>query len=387
MYLHEVPGVVTVRKLQFNRELPAKGLETLKMRSGHRLFNKCLLRPSDFQPSQDDLEVIGAFNPGVIATQEGVVILVRVAEQPAERRQGQTGFPRWDTKAGKVVTDWQDNGELDTVDVRVARRKRDGLVRLTFTSHLRVVCSRDGRSIDSLSASWFKPATEYEEFGIEDPRITRMGDIFYITYVAVSRHGAATALASTRDFKSFERHGIIFCPENKDVVLFPEKIAGQYCAFHRPNAATPFTKPEMWLASSSDLTHWGKHERFLGGGETWDIGRVGAGTPPIRTAKGWLEIYHGNSRRQEDAGIGTYSAGALLVDSQDPRRILGAASQIFVPETDYDREGFVPNVVFPTGIVEQGETVLVYYGAADTYTAVVEFSLQEIMDLVTETRA
>ncbi len=385
IYLHWVPGVVTVRKLHFNCELSAKGLEILEMRPGRRLFNKCLLRPSDFKPSQDDLEVIGAFNPGAIATAEGVVILVRVAEQTAERRQGQTGFPRWDTKAGRVVTDWQNNGELDTVDVRVAKRKRDGLVRLTFTSHLRVVYSCDGRSIDSLKDSWFRPATEYEEFGIEDPRITRMGNTFYITYVAVSRHGAATALASTKDFKSFERNGIIFCPENKDVVLFPEKIAGQYYAFHRPNAATPFTKPEMWLASSPDLIHWGKHEPFLGGSETWDIGRVGAGTPPILTAKGWLEIYHGNSRRQEDAGIGTYSGGVLLLDSQDPRRILGAAGQIFVPETDYEREGFVPNVVFPTGIIEQGETVLVYYGAADTCAAVVEFSLREITELLTRT--
>jgi len=111
--------VVTVRKLQFNCELSAKGSELLKMRSARRLFNKCLLRPSDFRPSQDDLEVIGAFNPGAIATAEGVVILVRVGEQPAERRQGQTGSPRWDTKAGRVVTDWQDSGELDRVEVRV----------------------------------------------------------------------------------------------------------------------------------------------------------------------------------------------------------------------------------------------------------------------------
>src|SRR3989454_1134070 len=235
------------------------------MRSARRLFNKCLLRPSDFRPSQDDLEVIGAFNPGAIATAEGVVILVRVAEQPAERRQGQTGFPRWDTKAGRVVTDWQDSGELDRVDVRVCRKKRDGLVRLTFTSHLRVAYSRDGRTIDSVDGSCFKPIAGYEEFGIEDPRITRLRDTFYITYVAVSRHGAATALALTKDFKSFERHGIIFCPENKDVVLFPEKIGGQYYALHRPNAATPFTRPEMWLATSPDLVHWGRHEHFLGG--------------------------------------------------------------------------------------------------------------------------
>jgi predicted GH43/DUF377 family glycosyl hydrolase len=243
------------------------------------------------------------------------------------------------------------------------------------------VHSRDGRSIDPANGAAFQPANEYEEFGVEDPRITRIGDVFYFTYVAVSRHGAATALASTKDFRTFERHGIIFCPENKDVVLFPEKIGGNYVALHRPNGASQFTKPEMWLATSDNLARWGGHQHFLGGSAAWDIGRIGAGTPPIRTPEGWLEIYHGNSKQQEDKGVGAYSGGVLLLDLEKPQRILGAAGQIFVPETNYEREGFVPNVVFPTGIVQQGENVLVYYGAADTSTAVVEFSLPEMLSL------
>jgi predicted GH43/DUF377 family glycosyl hydrolase len=245
-----------------------------------------------------------------------------------------------------------------------------------------MIRSRDGRSIDSMDGAMFEPSNVYEEFGVEDPRITRIGETYYITYVAVSRHGVATALASTKDFKSFARHGILLPPENKDVVLFPEKIGGQYCALHRPNAATPFTKPEMWIATSPDLIHWGHHEQFLGGTEDWDIGRVGAGPPPLRTSAGWLEIYHGNSRHEEDVGIGIYSGGALLLDLENPKRILGRSGRVFVPETKYEQEGFVPNVVFPTGIVEQGETVLVYYGAADTYTAVAEFSVQELLKSV-----
>jgi predicted GH43/DUF377 family glycosyl hydrolase len=278
-----------------------------------------------------------------------------------------------------VVLDWEADNELRPVDVRVVRRKRDGLVRLTFISHLRVVRTRDGRSVDAIQDARFGPATEYEEFGVEDPRIARLGDTFYLTYVAVSRHGAATALASTKDFKSFTRHGVIFCPENKDVVLFPEKLGGNYYALHRPNGATPFTKPEMWLASSPDLLHWGQNEHFLGGSEAWDIGRIGGGTPPLRTAEGWLEIYHGNSRREEQRDIGAYSAGALLLDLNHPRHILSAKGQILLPETDFEREGFVPNVVFPTGILERGETLLIYYGAADTYCAVVEVSVKEIL--------
>jgi len=343
-----------------------------------RLFNKCLLRPGDFKSSQDDLEVIGAFNPGAIATKDGVVILVRIAEQAKEKRPGQTASPRWDSNSKRIVLDWENNNELSPVDVRVVRRKRDGLIRLTFISHLRAIYSRDGRAIDSEGAR-FEPANEYEEFGVEDPRLTRVGDRFYFSYVAVSRHGVATALASTQDFKSFERHGIIFHPENKDVVLFPEKIDGKFYALHRPNAASAFCKPEMWLASSPDLINWGEHEHFLGGSAAWDIGRIGAGTPPILTKEGWLEIYHGNSRREEDKGIGAYSAGLLLLDLENPRRILNATGQMLVPETDYEKQGFVPNVVFPTGIVEQGEELLVYYGAADTSTAVVAFSRSEIL--------
>ena len=103
----------------------------------------------------------------------------------------------------------------------------------------------------------FLPDSEMEEFGVEDPRITALGGRYYFTYVAVSRHGAATALASTTDFRQFERHGIIFCPENKDVVLFPEQVGGEFVALHRPNAATPFCRPEMWVARSPDLVRLG----------------------------------------------------------------------------------------------------------------------------------
>src|SRR5438445_8699940 len=112
-----------------------------------RLFNKCLLRPGDLKPSRDDLEVVGTFNPGAIATEKGVVILVRVAEQARERRQGQTAFPRWDAQSRRIVIDWENDNELTAVDVRVVRRTHDGLVRLTFISHLQVVHSRDGRSV------------------------------------------------------------------------------------------------------------------------------------------------------------------------------------------------------------------------------------------------
>jgi beta-1,2-mannobiose phosphorylase / 1,2-beta-oligomannan phosphorylase len=326
------------------------------------------------------MEVIGVFNPGAIRTEDGVVLLVRVAEQAAERRKGYTALPRWDAERRSYVIDWARDDEWSPVDVRVMRCHRDGLVRLTFISHLRVFYSKDGRTLQERTGAWLEPDNANEEFGVEDPRITLIGDTYYITYVAVSRHGVATALASTRDFKTFSRHGIIFCPENKDVMLFPETIGGVYHALHRPNGATAFTKPEIWVATSPDLLHWGRHERLMGGGEDWDLGRIGGGAPPIRTDAGWLEFYHGNSKREAAKDVGTYSGGLLLLDLQDPRRILGRCGQVFVPETDFERQGFVPNVVFPTGIVTQDDSALVYYGAADTFVGVVEFSLNEMVE-------
>lgn len=342
-----------------------------------RLFQRCLLRPSDLQPSREDFEVIGVFNPGVIALEGGVVLLVRVAERPRQQRAGFTGLPRWDLESGLTV-DWVPKEEIEPINPQVVRLKHNGLIRLTSISHLRIAWSRDGHSIDSVTDMCFQPETPYEEYGVEDPRITRIGDVFYLTYVAVSRHGAATALASTTDFQTFQRHGVIFCPENKDVVLFPEKIGGEYLALHRPSGAVAFTMPEMWLARSPDLIHWGRHEHFLGGISSWEIGRIGAGPPPIRTPEGWLVIYHGSCEPAHGA-LGVYSAGALLLDIEDPRRILGQSKEpILVPQSDFEQHGFIPKVVFPTGLVGSRETLLVYYGAADTVTAVVELSQRDL---------
>ena len=218
--------------------------------------------------------------------------------------------------------EWVPDAELEPIDPRVVRRKADGLVRLTFLSHLRVVRCGDGRSVESVTEVCFTPQSEWEEFGVEDARITPLDGRFWFTYVAVSRHGAATALASTTDFRTFDRHGIIFCPENKDVVLFPQRVGGAYAALHRPNGATPFTRPEMWLARSPDLTHWGRNEPLYGGSGAWETGRIGAGPPPIRTADGWLALYHGNRHPTRPGEVGAYAAGALLLDLENPARVL-----------------------------------------------------------------
>lgn len=347
-----------------------------------RQYESCLIRPGDVPASRDDFEVVGTFNPGAVATGRGdeVVLLVRVAERPREQRPGFTALPRWDVETGRVVVDWVANDEVDRSDPRKVEYKSNGLWRLTFMSHLRVLRSPDGRSVDSFEGPPFLAQSRYEEYGVEDARITRIDERFYITYVAASRHGPATALASTTDFETFERHGIIFCPENKDVVLFPQRFGSDYVALHRPAPLAPFNMPEMWLARSTDLCHWGRHEHFLSGGGGWDDGRIGGGTPPLRTDRGWLEIYHGQQRTAEHGVIGAYAAGAVLMDIENPARVIAQTPEpILTATAEYEANGFVPNVIFPTGVVQRGDTLLVYVGAADTATAVVELSLTDVL--------
>ncbi len=347
-----------------------------------RRWNSALLRPTDLAPSRSDFEVVGVFNPGAAVVAGEVVLLVRVAERPRDRRPGFTPLPRWEPGVGTVI-DWVPDADLEPIDPRVVRRKADGLVRLTFLSHLRVVRCGDGLVVNEVTDQTFAPELLTEEFGVEDPRITEIDGQFWITYVAVSRHGAATALASTADFRAIERRGTIFCVENKDVVLVPESIGGSYYALHRPNGATPFTRPEIWVARSPDLIHWGHHEPLSWGAGDWETGRVGAGPPPIRTSDGWLLIYHGNRHPTRPGEVGAYSAGALLLDLDNPSRVIKRTLEpFFVPTTDFESDGFVPGVVFPTGLVPSGDSLLVYYGAADACTAVVEFSLAELLSVL-----
>jgi predicted GH43/DUF377 family glycosyl hydrolase len=344
-----------------------------------RLATHLLLRPEDIRPTLPDWEVIGVFNPGVVRMGDTTVILARIAERPLEQRPGWTAHPRWDNGKGYVI-DWMPNEHLRSVDARVVHHIPTGLVRLTFVSHLRVFYSRDGRRIEKQDGPIFTPANEMEEFGMEDPRITPLGERYFITYVAVSRHGPATALASTRDFRTIERHGIIFCPENKDVMLLPGRVKNRYVALHRPLGDMPFCRPEMWIAFSDDLTHWGDHRFLFGGADEWEDGRVGGGAPPLETPEGWLEIYHGNRRPEVVGEIGAYCGGAMLLAADDPSVVTKVTREpILVPQETFEDEGFVAKVVFPTGVVEEGDRLLIYYGASDKYCAMAEVARDDVM--------
>ena len=345
-----------------------------------RVREQLVLQPKDVRPSNDDFTIIGVFNPGVIKIDNEVVLLARVAEQPREHRPGFIGLPRWNAN-GEMVVDWVREDEMNRTDSRVVRRKDDNLQRLTSISRLQVFRSRDGLSVDWAPGPTFFPESSVEEYGVEDPRITEIDGKYWITYVAVSRYGASTALASTEKFETFERHGLIFCPENKDAVLFPHKVNGQYVSLHRPNPNTHFGRPQIWLARSPDLLHWGQHERLYSGCADWENDRVGAGAPPIAIDEGWLEIYHGSRLSSRANEVGAYSAGALLLDRNDPTRILKQSrGAIMQPTTNFELQGFVPNVVFPTALIESGDSLHMYYGAADTCVGAVEFSRRELLE-------
>lgn len=339
-----------------------------------------LLKPSDVRPSSNDFQVVGVFNPAVAMVGSELYMLARIAELPAEVRNGWTALPRYDL-SGTVIIDWFRDADLHRIDARVVAVKKGGDLRLTSVSHLQLFRLTDLANSDWQFVSSINPEGHWEEYGIEDPRITKIDETFWITYVAVSRSGAATALMSTTDFVTFERHGIIFACENKDVVLFPSRIAGDFVALHRPNPHTHFSPPQIWLARSHDLIHWGRHEFVLGGLHAWEGDRVGSGTPPILCNEGWLTLYHGSSRSNVAGTVGCYSAGALLLDRDQPSRVLARSSRsIMQPVTDFEIKGFVPNVIFPTAMLDCGNELQVFYGAADTCVASVKFSKQSVMD-------
>lgn len=349
-----------------------------------RVRTELLVRPADVAPAFDGFEVIGTFNPAAIDYREGVALLIRVVERPLEARSGYIALPYWNARLGRVGIDWQPLDEVELIDPRIVRLKRSGRLRLTFISWLLPAFSQDGFTIDYFGESPMLPATGYETFGIEDPRLTWHRGRFYFTYVAVSAHGIVTALASTADFRSFERHGIIFCPENKDVILFPEQIGGQYVALHRPNPNAQFAQPEIWLARSPDLLHWGRHERLLGDEVQWATAKIGGGTPPIRTPLGWLSLYHGHTAPSpaaaERGDIGQYAAATMLQSYADPAKIISVSrARVMVAETHFETSGYLPNIVFPTALLARGEYVDVYYGAADTVTGVARYRLEDLM--------
>ncbi len=326
----------------------------------HRFSNNPLFTPSDLKPSRSNLEIIGVFNPAATLFEGKRLLMLRVAER-AIPETGHVATPILDPKTGEVcIRQFRLNDPLlQMEDPRFFTY--NGELFLTSLSHFRIAASEDGVNFTIDPHRTMLPHGSYEAFGIEDARITQLEGTFYINYTAVSSDGVVTALASTTDFKNFQRLGVIFGPDNKDVALFPEKINGRYHAFHRP-AVKHAGLPSIWTASSDNLLDWGRHEIVISPRRgSWDCERVGASTSPVKTPEGWLSIYHAADHNTR------YCLGALLLDLEKPW-IVHARSQepFFVPEAPYEKEGFMQNVIFHNGTIDTGDGFLeLYYGGAD----------------------
>jgi predicted GH43/DUF377 family glycosyl hydrolase len=252
-------------------------------------------------------------------------------------------------------------------------------------SHLCVARSADGLKDWTVEpARQLRPdvASEAERYGIEDPRITPVGDEYLIAYTGFSTGGPLVRLAATRDFRTYELHGTLMPPEDKDAALFPQTFAGRWALVHRPIAITPGDMAHIWLSWSPDLHYWGEHTLLLPAraGGWWDANKVGLGPPPLLTDRGWLLLYHGV--RVTVAGA-IYRLGLALLDAEQPDRVLARSSEwVFGPQAPYELAGDVPGVVFPCGwtLADDGDTVHMYYGAADTSICVATASLRKLLD-------
>jgi predicted GH43/DUF377 family glycosyl hydrolase len=339
-----------------------------------RLDENPLLTPDDLQPSRDGLSVLCTLNPAAVRHDGETLLLVRVGEAAPDETDRVT-YVRYDCDKGEMVVDGigRDDPDLTITDARGYYHK--GKMLLTSLSHLRIARSTDGRNFTFDPEPAIFPSTPFEAYGCEDPRITLIDDTYWITYTAVSDRGVAVGMASTKDFRSFEKHGVIFPPYQKDVAIFPEKVRGMYVCRHRPYKSE-FNDACIWTAYSPDLYCWGRHEITLQPTPgTWESERVGCGAPPIKTPDGWLEIYHASD------STGRYHLGAMLSDLEHPERIVTRGkSPVLEPEADYEMTGVYGNCVFSNGlVVDDDGTMTVYYGAADKICAAAVTTVEDMV--------
>ncbi|OCN00803.1 glycosidase [Clostridium sp. W14A] len=347
-------------------------------------MKRCIRNPlitiEDVKPSREGLRVEGIFNCGVCRYQDEILLVCRVSES--------AGFTSQSVKIPIMVQNGSnmamnvvevvkaEHPEWDFSDSRSVRQKTPHGIKtvyLTSFSHLRLARSRDGINFTVSDSPMVQPVLKEESWGMEDPRVTRVGDTYYINYTAVSPQGPATALLSTKNFVDFKHCGVIFAPENKDVVIFPEKFGDLFYALNRP-VSEAFGTPEMWICESPDMIHWGNQRHFCSvSGNRWESGRIGGGAVPFRTEKGWIEFYHAADENNR------YCIGAMLLEANHPEKILARTENpVFEPEIGYETSGFFGDAVFTCGCYQNSNKIVLYYGAADDKICRVDFTLEEI---------
>lgn len=297
-------------------------------------------------------------------------ILVKHPENPLIRPANMPEETLWTFNPGAV----KHNGEyLLMIDAATT----------TANYCLWIARSRDGVhfTIDPKPVKWPAPDSCHYETCVYDPRITFIDSEYVICFASESeKDGVRVGIVRTKDFNTFKRVATASEQGNRNAVLFPEKINGLYCRLDRP--FTDEQKPSgMWISYSPDLVFWGKSAPLMSprSGGWWDNFKIGAGAVPIKTDKGWLEIYHGTTRTC--SGI-MYFLGVCLLDLKDPGKVIARGEDaILWPEHPYEQNGRVQNVVFTcNAIVEPDESVKIYYGAADTCIGLAEGRLSDLID-------
>jgi predicted GH43/DUF377 family glycosyl hydrolase len=256
-------------------------------------------------------------------------------------------------------------------------------------SHLCAARSADGVTGWVIDAQpTLKPDPEKypeEMWSIEDPRITYVKELgrYAVAYTAFGKGGPGVSLAMTEDFVHFERYGLAMQPDDKDAALLPRRIDGNFALIHRPMAESG---AHVWISYSPDLRNWGGHRLILQArrGGWWDANRVGLSPPLIETVRGWLMIYHGV--RYTAAGA-LYRLGLALFELDHPEHCLLRGDEwIFGPEAPYETRGDVAMVAFPCGytIGADGDSINLYYGAADMCVALATGSIREFLHWLDE---
>lgn len=281
-----------------------------------------------------------------------------------------------------VSNQWESRRVFNAAATRVGKQVHilyraegnDGISRIGYAA------SSDGYIIDErLPIPVFEPNNKVEDYGCEDPRLTRIDSQIMMAYTALTEidHGQLYQISLTsisvddflsKQWKWNERLLPFRGVRNKDAVIFPRKIGGKYVMFHR-------LEPDICVAYSDDLKRWYDIRALMRPrAKSWDCWKIGSAGPPIELNEGWLVIYHGVSFEK------VYSLGALLLDRDDPETILyRSETPILTPVTDYERFGKVPNVVFSCGNVLINDEVLVYYGGADSVICAATYELNELM--------
>jgi len=264
-------------------------------------------------------------------------------------------------------------------------------------TNIGIAYSDDGIRWDVSSKPCFE-LKDNEIIRAYDPRLTVMEDRVYICFAVDTHHGIRGGIAVTDDFEKFEILSLS-APDNRNMVLFPEKIGGKYVRLERPFTVYSrggIDRFDIWMSDSPDLHYWGNTQFVLGVEHVpFANDKIGPAAPPVKTPYGWLTTFHAvdidrtrGKNGWEDIWQKRYSAGIMLLDLNDPSKVLGMSKMpLIAPETAYERNGFRNDVIFPGGmILEENGEVKIYYGAADTVECLATADVEALVRLCIEDR-